>query len=154
MHPPLLKAALAVGIGLIGLSPLAASAVRPGAANTGTNAPALAQVEPNQDNLQMQCPGSILVNDINYTVFFTREAGFSRIVLRRRSTGQQIAETTLSYDRKNAKGQAIWRGAVNDAADVTLVHLSTRAAQVGDQVSVGYDGQWGRGTCARSTTPL
>lgn len=102
----------------------------------------------------MQCPGSFLVNDINYTVFFTREAGFSRIVLQRRSTGQQIAETFLSYDRKNTKGQAIWRGAVNDAASVTLVHLSTRAAQVGDQVSVGYDGQWGRSTCARSATPL
>jgi|GEM_PF-2828336 hypothetical protein len=107
----------------------------------------LAQVEPNQDNLQMTCTGSILVNDINFTVFFTREAGFSRIQLRRRSTGQQIAETFLSYDRKNDKGQAIWRGAVNGAADVTLVHLSTRPAQRGDQVSVGYDQQWGRGTC-------
>lgn len=154
MHPPLLKAALVAVVGLTGLSPLAVSAVRPNSANIGTNAPALAQVEPNQDNLQMQCPGSILVNDINYTVLFTREAGFSRIVLRRRSTGQQIAEAFLSYDRKNAKGQAIWRGSVQGAADVTLVHLSTRAAQVGDQVSVGYDGQWGRGTCARSSTPL
>jgi hypothetical protein len=109
--------------------------------------PTLAQVEPNQDNLQMTCPGSILVNDINFTVFFTREAGFSRIQLRRRSTGQQIAETFLSYDRKNDKGQAIWRGSVNGAADVTLVHLSSRPAQRGDQVSVGYDQQWGRGTC-------
>ncbi|MBW4485094.1 MAG: hypothetical protein KME14_21365 [Tildeniella torsiva UHER 1998/13D] len=154
MPLPRLKAALIVGVGLIGLSPLAAFAVRPSTANIGTNAPALAQVEPNQDNLQIQCPGSILVNDINYTVFFTREAGFSRIVLRRRSTGQQIAETFLSYDRKNANGQAIWRGSVQGAADVTLVHLSTRAAQVGDQVSVGYDGQWGSGTCARSATPL
>jgi hypothetical protein len=71
-------------------------------------------------------------------------------VLRRRSTGQQIAETFLSYDRNNSKGQAIWRGAVNDAANVTLVHLANRPAQPGDQVSVGYDGQWGRGTCARS----
>jgi hypothetical protein len=102
----------------------------------------------------MQCPGSISVNDVNFTVLFTREAGFSRIVFRRRSTGQQIAEAFLSYDRKNAKGQDIWRGSVNGAADVTLVHLSSRPAQVGDQVSVGYDGQWGRGTCARSTTPL
>lgn len=103
--------------------------------------------EPNQDNLQMTCNGSIQVNDIDYTVFFTREAGFSRIQLRRRSNGQQIAETFLSFDRQNNKGQAIWRGAVNDAASVILVHLSSRPAQVGDQVSVGYDGQWGRGTC-------
>jgi len=63
--------------------------------------------EPNQDSLQMTCNGSILVNDVNYTVFFTREAGFSRIILRRRSTGQQIAETFLSFDRKNDKGQAV-----------------------------------------------
>lgn len=147
MHPKLLKTALGIGIGILGISLGAPAAVRPSIASHPTSAPALAQVEPNQDNLQMQCPGSIGVNDVNYTVFFTREAGFSRIVLRRRSTGQQIAEAFLSYDRKNAKGQAIWRGAVNDAADVTLVHLSTRAAQRGDQVSVGYDGQWGRGTC-------
>ena len=52
----------------------------------------------------------------------------------RRRTGQQIAETTLSYDRTNAQGQAIWRGSVNGAADVTLVHLSSRAPQVGDQI--------------------
>lgn len=103
--------------------------------------------EPNQDNLQMTCNGSILVNDINYTVFFTREAGFSRIVMRRRSTGQQMTETFLSFDRKNDKGQAVWRGSVNNAASVTLVHLSSRPAQRGDQVSVGYDQQWGRGTC-------
>lgn len=103
--------------------------------------------EPNQDNLQMTCTGSILVNDIDFTVFFTREAGFSRIELRRRSNGQQIAETTLSYDRKNDQGQAIWRGNVNNMADVTLVHLSTGPGQPGDQISVGYDGQWGRGTC-------
>jgi hypothetical protein len=103
--------------------------------------------EPNQDSLQMTCNGSITVNDIDYTVFFTREAGFSRIQMRRRSSGQQIAEAFLSYDRQNDKGQAIWRGAVNDAATVTLVHLASRPAQPGDQVSVGYDGQWGRGTC-------
>ncbi|WP_017299931.1 hypothetical protein [Nodosilinea nodulosa] len=138
-----MKAAFTLSLGIIGFAP----AGNGWAALTESSTPALAQVEPNQDNLQMQCPGSILVNDINYTVFFTREAGFSRIVLRRRSTGQQIAEAFLSYDRKNAKGQAIWRGAVNGAADVTLVHLSARPAQRGDQVSVGYDGQWGRGTC-------
>lgn len=148
MNHVFLKAAFALGLGVIGWAQpwSGGSSLAP--------APALAQVEPNQDNLQMQCQGSILVNDINYTVFFTREAGFSRITLRRRSNGQVIAETFLSYDRNNAKGQAIWRGAVNDAADVTLVHLSTRPAQVGDQVSVGYDGQWGRGTCTRSATPL
>ncbi|MFH7243804.1 MAG: hypothetical protein ACHWZW_13250 [Spirulina sp.] len=145
-----LKTALALGAGLLSFAPLAVLPVRAVDAET----PVLAQVEPNQDNLQMQCPGSIGVNDVNFRVLYTREAGFSRIILTRRSTGQTIAETNLSYDRKNDKGQAIWRGSVNGAADVTLVHLSTRAPQVGDQVSVGYDMQWGRGTCARSATPL
>ncbi|MGI0486779.1 hypothetical protein ACN4EK_15165 [Pantanalinema rosaneae CENA516] len=103
--------------------------------------------EPNQDSLQMNCNGSIPANDMNYTAFFTREAGFSRIVFRRRSNNQQIAETFLSFDRQNNKGQAIWRGSVNNAATVTLIHLASRPAQPGDQVSVGYDKQWGRGTC-------
>lgn len=127
---------------------LALSQSRPAIADSSAPATGyLTAQEPNQDNLQMTCNGSIYVNDINFTVSFTREAGFSRIVLRRRSNGQQIAETFLSYDRKNDKGQAIWRGSVNEMASVTLVHLSTRPAQRGDQVSVGYDGQWGRGTC-------
>lgn len=151
MTAPIFKTALALGAGLLSVTSLAV-ALPSRAVNSET--PVLAQAEPNQDNLQMQCPGSIGVNDVNFRVLYTREAGFSRIILTRRSTGQTIAETNLSYDRKNDKGQAIWRGAVNGAADVTLVHLSTRAPQVGDQVSVGYDMQWGRGTCARSATPL
>lgn len=103
--------------------------------------------EPNQDNLEMTCTGSITVNDIDFTVYFTREAGFSRIELKRPATGEVFAESFLSYDGKNAQGQAIWRGSVQQMASVTLVHLSPNPAQLGDQVSVGYDGQWGRGTC-------
>ena len=103
--------------------------------------------EPNQDNLEMTCTGSITVNDIDFTVYFTREAGFSRIDLKRPATGEVFAESFLSYDGKNAQGQSIWRGSVQEMASVTLVHLSPNPAQIGDQVSVGYDGQWGRGTC-------
>jgi hypothetical protein len=117
------------------------------AASTGTTATAtLIAQEPNQDNLEMTCNGSITANNTDYTVFFTRAAGFSRIALRR-SNGQPIAETFLSFDQQNDQGQAIWRGSVNEMASVTLVHLANRPAQPGDQVSVGYDGQWGRGTC-------
>lgn len=103
--------------------------------------------EPNQDNLEMTCTGSITVNDIDFTVYFTREAGFSRLELKQPATGEVFAESFLSYDGKNVQGQAIWRGSVQQMASVTLVHLSPNPAQVGDQVSVGYDGQWGRGTC-------
>ena len=144
MHRVLFSLPLAFTFGVLFLSQND-SAIADSFAPT-TTASLIAQ-EPNQDSLQMTCNGSILANDINYTVFFTREAGFSRIVLRRRSSGQQIAETFLSYDRKNSKGQAIWRGSVNNAASVTLIHLASRPAQPGDQVSVGYDKQWGRGTC-------
>jgi hypothetical protein len=140
-----LSLALALTSGTLALS-YGYPAIAGSSVPTPTTAYLVAQ-EPNQDSLQMTCNGSISVNDIDYTVFFTREAGFSRIQLRRRSSGQQIAEAFLSYDRQNDKGQAIWRGAVNDAATVTLVHLASRPAQPGDQVSVGYDGQWGRGTC-------
>lgn len=103
--------------------------------------------EPNQDNLEMTCTGSITVNDTDFTVYFTREAGFSRVEFKRPATGEVFAESFLSYDGKNAQGQAIWRGAVQQMASVTLVHLSPNPAQIGDQVSVGYDGQWGRGDC-------
>ncbi|QQE65151.1 hypothetical protein GFS31_18360 [Leptolyngbya sp. BL0902] len=103
--------------------------------------------EPNQDNLAMTCTGSITVNDIDFTVDFTREAGFSRVELKRPATGEVFAESFLSYDGTNAAGEDIWRGSVQGMADVTLVHLSPNPAQIGDQVSVGYDMQWGRGNC-------
>ena len=90
--------------------------------------------DPNQDNLQMTCKGSVAANGIDYTVFFTREAGFSRIEFRRPSNSQLIAEAFLSYDKNNDKGQAIWRGSVNDAAKITLVHLANRPARLGDQI--------------------
>lgn len=145
MNPILLGGALILSFGTVSLAPNSPAMAEIKSDGTLTTYP-IAQ-EPNQDNLQMTCTGSIGVNDINFTVFFTREAGFSRVEFRRRSNGQLIAESFLSYDRKNAKGQAIWRGSVNDAANVILVHLSTGPGQPGDQVSVSYDGQWGRGTC-------
>lgn len=140
----LLSSVLTLILGILALSPSYPAFATPSGTTTAT-APLIAQ-EPNQDSLQMTCNGSITANKIDYTVFFTREAGFSRIALRR-SNGQPIAETFLSFDQQNDQGQAIWRGAVNDMASVTLIHLANRPAQPGDQVSVNYDGQWGRGTC-------
>lgn len=138
-----LALALTVGALSLGLSrPATAEAL-----DSGKTIANLVAQEPNQDNLQMACPGSISVNNVDFTVFFTREAGFSRVEFRRRPGGQQIGEAFLSYDTKNASGQAIWRGSMNNAASVTLVHLSTSPGRPGDQVSVKYDGQWGRGTC-------
>ena len=127
-------------------APTAEATTAPDATPVPGSAAAPAE-EPNQDNLEMTCTGSITVNDIDFTVYFTREAGFSRIELKRPATGEVFAESFLSYDGKNAQGQAIWRGSVQEMASVTLVHLSSNPAQRGDQVSVGYDMQWGRGTC-------
>lgn len=152
MNRALLSSVLILSVGVVGYSPVGKAVDLAAQAEPahGTLAPApterLAQ-EPNQDSLTMSCTGSIAVNNSNFTVSFTREAGFSRIEFRRPGSNQVFAQAFLSYDRKNAKGQAIWRGAVDNAANVTLVHLSTNPARVGDQVSVGYDGQWGRGTC-------
>lgn len=101
--------------------------------------------EPEPDDLSMTCAGSIQ-NDVDFTTYFTRESGFSRIELRPR-TSENLLTANLSYSGKNGEGQDIWRGSINNMADVTIVHLSNRMAQLGDQISVGYDGRWGRATC-------
>ncbi|NJL46080.1 MAG: hypothetical protein HC922_10990, partial [Leptolyngbyaceae cyanobacterium SM2_3_12] len=60
-----------LGLGILGCRQV--TAVSPVADPVLAPAPdVLAQVEPNQDNLEMQCTGSISVNDIDYTVRFTR----------------------------------------------------------------------------------
>lgn len=103
------------------------------------------QPEPNQTPLSMRCSGNIQ-NDVDFTAFYSRESGFSRIELQPRRSGS-VLTAYLSYSGKNEQGQDIWRGSVNNMADVTLVHLSPRTPQRGDEVSVGYDTRWGRATC-------
>lgn len=101
--------------------------------------------EPNQTSLSMRCSGNIQ-SDVDFTAFYSRESGFSRIELQPRRSGS-VLTAYLSYSGKNEQGQGIWRGGVNNMADVTLVHLSARTPQRGDEVSVGYDTRWGRATC-------
>ncbi|MDY7020518.1 MAG: hypothetical protein SWJ54_04030, partial [Cyanobacteriota bacterium] len=78
-----------------------------------------------------------------------QESGFMQEVkFRNAKTGNGVAKSSyLTYDTKNAKGQDIYRGAVAGMADVTVVDLSEFGAEPGSQISVMYDGQWGRGTC-------
>ena len=109
-----------------------------------TQSPAPIAEEPNHDDLSMTCSGNIQ-NSVDFTVYYTREAGFSRIDLT--PPAGQTLTSTLSYDGINEDGHGIWRGAVAQMANVVLVHLSTEAPQRGDDVSVGYDGRWGRATC-------
>jgi len=100
---------------------------------------------PNSDNLTMLCPGNIQ-SDVDFTAYYTREAGFNRIDFSPRQ-GTQTLTSNLAYDGKDPEGHGIWRGNVAQMADVVLVHLSTVAPRRGDQVSVGYDNRWGRGNC-------
>ncbi|MBD2092507.1 hypothetical protein H6F67_21905 [Microcoleus sp. FACHB-1515] len=102
-------------------------------------------VEPNLGTLSLTCRGTIQ-NSVDFTAFYTREGGFNRVEFRPR-TSTNVLTSNLRYSGKNTRGQGIWRGAVAAAADVVLVHLSDRPVQSGDQVSIGYDGRWGRATC-------
>lgn len=124
-------------------SPTSPPPVASPAATPTQNPPPIAE-EPNQDSLSMTCSGTIQ-DSVDFTVYYTREAGFSRIELV--PPAGQTLTSTLSYDGKNQDGHGIWRGGVAQMASVVLVHLSTDAAQRGDDVSVGYDGRWGRATC-------
>lgn len=105
----------------------------------------IAPEEPNQDNLSMTCNGTVQ-DRVDFTAFYTREAGFSRVEFRP-YTSNNVLTSNLSYVGKNAAGETIWKGNVAQMADTTLVHLSPFPAKPGDQVSVSYDGQWGRATC-------
>jgi len=100
---------------------------------------------PPSETLVMSCNGKIAANDFDYTATFSTEGGFSSLEFMR--SGERVTIVKLDYDGKNDKGQSIWRGAAYGMADVTLIHLSDRIVQLEDEISVGYDGQWGRGRC-------
>ncbi len=96
------------------------------------------------------CKGKIPEAGLKYSVLHSQESGFMQEVkFRNAKTGNGVAKSSyLKYDTKNTKGQDIYRGGVSGMADVTLVDLSEFGAEPGSQISVMYDGQWGRGTCS------
>ena len=100
------------------------------------------------------CRGTIYRNqgsDIAFSVPWSPNTGFEqRVQFRNARTGADVSRSSrLRFDRKNDKGQRIYRGNVSGMADVTLVHLSRSfQPRPGGQVSVNLDGQWGRGTCS------
>lgn len=63
-------------------------------------------------------------------------------------SGAQPTVTTLRFERNNAQGEPIYRGAFRAATEVTLIDLSKGNPSPGTQVSVGVE-EWGwsRGTC-------
>jgi len=100
------------------------------------------------------CRGTINrdhADDISFSVPWSPNTGFEqRVKFSNARTGAGMSQSSrLRFDRKNNKGQRIYRGNVSGMANVTLINLS-RFFQPPPrgQVSVNFDGQWGRGTCS------
>jgi len=101
----------------------------------------------------MLCRGTIhrANSNISFSVPWSPNTGFEQQVqFRNARTGIDISRSSrLRFDRKNEKGQRIYRGNVSGMADVTLINLSRSfQPRPGGQISVNFDGQWGRGTCS------
>ena len=99
------------------------------------------------------CRGTIhrAGDDITFSVPWSPNTGFEqRVKFRNARTGVDISRSSrLRFDRKNDKGQRIYRGNVSSMADITLINLSRSfQPRPGGQISVNFDGQWGRGTCS------
>lgn len=93
----------------------------------------------------LTCVGQVGISE--FAVYYSRESGFSRAEFRPRGTSATLS-AFLTYDGINAQGQRVWRGSVNNMADVTVIHLSTQQQpSEGDAVLVNYAGQEGRGIC-------
>ena len=90
-------------------------------------------------------------DNISFSVPWSPNTGFEqRVEFRNARTGAGLSQSSrLRFDRKNDKGQRVYRGNVSGMANVTLINLS-RFVQPppGGQISVNFDGQWGRGTCS------
>lgn len=89
--------------------------------------------------------------NISFSVPWSPNTGFEqKVEFRNARTGAGISQSSrLRFDRKNDKGQRIYRGNVSGMADVTLINLSRFfQPKPGGQISVNFDGQWGRGTCS------
>lgn len=102
----------------------------------------------------MQCRGTLhraRADDITFSVPWSPNTGFEqRVTFRNARTGAGMSQSSrLRFDRKNDKGQRIYRGNVSGMADVTLINLSRFfKPRPGGQISLNFDGQWGRGTCS------
>lgn len=136
---PLLGAATLGAIAMPGLGPVAL----PQAVHGVTQSPpTLAE----QGALVMTCTGTIEANNIDFTLTYSSESGFSEIELRR--NGAKIASALLSFSGRNDDDYGVWRGTTTGQASLVVIHLSEKNIQPGDTISVGHDGQWGRGQCA------
>lgn len=95
------------------------------------------------------CMGVIPSARLSFSVPHSPESGFmQQVEFRNVMTGAGVATSDhLTFDRNNEQGQGVFRGSVRGMADVTLIDLAEFQPESGSEISVGYDGQWGRGTC-------
>lgn len=96
------------------------------------------------------CQGDMPPANLVFSVPYTHGLGFiGPVEFRHRETGAHVVDSSpLRFDLANARGQRIYRGHVDGMADVVLIDLAETAPRAGSEVSVGYDGRWGRGVCA------
>lgn len=116
--------------------------------------PTVAEINPSsqpwtkQRTLVMTCTGRFEANNIDFTVTYSSEGGFSEVILSR--DGAAIASADLGFNGINDNDQKVWRGTTTGKAEIVLIHLSDGAVQPGDDISIGHNGRWGRGQCAGS----
>lgn len=146
------KITQSIAAGLAAISLMAAGAgCSPTQTNTAqqTNPPQQAN-PPQQTNSRQQfsCTGT-KSNGWNYDAKFV-DSRFTQITWTR--SGQPPQVSPLTFDRKNAQGEPIYRGSFQGATAIALVDLAKGNVRPGSQVSVGTD-EWGwaRGTCAIAT---
>lgn len=91
----------------------------------------------------MTCSGSFS-NGSRFTVDYTHEAGFSRFTLD--SGSASPVTVNLTYSGTTDAQHGVWQGALGESA-VRVDHLSSQAAQLGDEVNVEYNIFSGRAVC-------
>jgi hypothetical protein len=108
------------------------------------NRPPQPPTTPPPSNRNVTCSGT-MQNGWRYRAE-TANRRFTQIRWER--SGAQPTVTTLRFERNNAQGEPIYRGAFRAATEVTLIDLSKGNPVPGSQVSVGVE-EWGwsRGTC-------
>jgi hypothetical protein len=77
-------------------------------------------------------------------VYYTREAGFSRIELVTTSGIRNSAN--LTYSGKTEAQHGVWKGRLGES-EVRVDHLSAAAPQRGDEIYVLFNEFTGRTTC-------
>jgi hypothetical protein len=94
----------------------------------------------------LSCDGDLETTNLSFSIEYSPENGFNHVELRQKISNRLVAEVRLSYQGQDRQGRDRFGGSVNNKG-VTVLNLAPNYVEAGTQVSVSYDGQWGRGTC-------